>query len=161
MPYLTPPGLAYSNQSSSNSDDSGSLQPIDTIHVQTSPSLESALDIMSLAESPVPGSGYVAPWEQAGVDAGPRWDQGAQTQASESLWDDYDAPSQEPVPVLCIAHGVICKKGICMEYDRQLKELAKAQRGPIDSGRGKGKRGERGGRGGELRPSVLRPVCTG
>ncbi|KAI0311920.1 hypothetical protein OF83DRAFT_708065 [Amylostereum chailletii] len=41
----------------------------------------------------------------------------------QNLWSDYseDDPVR-PAKILCRVHGVVCKKGICREYARQLKE---------------------------------------
>lgn len=45
----------------------------------------------------------------------------------EDLWADYGQPTApEPQPegtIICSAHGKICKKGICKEYARQLREI--------------------------------------
>jgi len=72
----------------------------------------------------------------------------AESEEAESLWDDYDArPQAAEIP--CKAHGVVCKRGICMEYDKQMKEIlwaARAEKG--DGGRGRGKRGHGKGGGG-------------
>ena len=42
---------------------------------------------------------------------------------TENLWADYPAETPAPAPVvLCKVHGKLCKKGICREYKRQLRE---------------------------------------
>ncbi|EKM53677.1 uncharacterized protein PHACADRAFT_148424 [Phanerochaete carnosa HHB-10118-sp] len=45
--------------------------------------------------------------------------------AEENLWADNAVEEKlaGPTELLCKAHGVICKKGICREYARQLREL--------------------------------------
>ncbi|KAL4260373.1 hypothetical protein AB1N83_009377 [Pleurotus pulmonarius] len=73
-----------------------------------------------------------------------------ETQITESLWgeDDIGEKKAAEPAILCTTHGLICKKGICRDYARQLREYNKAQgvangNRPNDSG-GK-KRGGKGG----------------
>lgn len=69
----------------------------------------------------------------------------------QSLWDDVPQAKPEG-PLLCVAHGVVCKKGICSEYSRQLRQiLIEKERaeggGEAARGRGRGKgRGSHGGK---------------
>ncbi|KAJ8517637.1 hypothetical protein ONZ45_g5213 [Pleurotus djamor] len=74
---------------------------------------------------------------------------------TDSLWDD-DEPSKSTssatAPALiCKTHGVICKKGICLDYSKQLKEAERAkklnEKGNVHGGsNGNRKNGWRGGR---------------
>lgn len=72
-----------------------------------------------------------------------------ESRVTESLWGDDDIGEKkaaEPA-ILCKTHGLICKKGICRDYARQLREYNKAQ-GIVSgthSNDGDGKK--RGGRG--------------
>ncbi|KAF8131945.1 hypothetical protein EV363DRAFT_1260537 [Boletus edulis] len=52
-------------------------------------------------------------------------------------------------PILCNAHGIICKKGICAEYARQLRltERTKEAEERKAAGANKGKKGGRSGKG--------------
>ncbi|KAF8435148.1 hypothetical protein L210DRAFT_3506421 [Boletus edulis BED1] len=65
--------------------------------------------------------------------------------------EDHWRQNQEPTtkPILCNAHGIICKKGICAEYARQLRltKRAKEEEERKAAGANKGKKGGRGGRG--------------
>ncbi|KII95466.1 hypothetical protein PLICRDRAFT_170114 [Plicaturopsis crispa FD-325 SS-3] len=77
----------------------------------------------------------------------------------------YVEPEPEPKKILCSAHGIVCKKGICQAYADQLKKIEREERrkqqasektagGNDNNGRGRGTatragRGSgRGGRGG-------------
>ncbi|KAL0955488.1 hypothetical protein HGRIS_001728 [Hohenbuehelia grisea] len=78
----------------------------------------------------------------------------------DSLWDDEDEEEkkkaqEEKEALICRAHGIICKKGICKDYKRQLrdyekkKQLKDGQR-PETNGHGGSENGwsrSRGGRG--------------
>lgn len=44
-------------------------------------------------------------------------------EVEENLWADYGATEEQPKEPLCRAHGIICRKGICREYAKQLREL--------------------------------------
>lgn len=61
---------------------------------------------------------------------------------AEDLWKQNQETAE---PVLCNAHGIICKKGICAEYARQLrlaKRAEEAEKRKI-AGANKGKKGGR------------------
>jgi hypothetical protein len=77
---------------------------------------------------------------------------------SDSLWDD--PREREDDPLLCRVHGLVCSKGICSQYSRQLKEQKPKRDNHKQEGRtasrGRGSRGgapfnNRGRNGGELR----------
>ena len=75
-------------------------------------------------------------WDDDALDAEDHWQQTQETTVK---------------PVLCDAHGIICKKGICAEYARQLrlsKRADEAEKRKAAAGANKGKKGGRGkGRG--------------
>ena len=50
-------------------------------------------------------------WDEAGLDA-------------EDLWKQNQ---EVATPVLCNAHGIICKKGICAEYAKQVRNTKRAE----------------------------------
>ncbi|KAG1738266.1 hypothetical protein EDB19DRAFT_1714945 [Suillus lakei] len=75
-------------------------------------------------------------WDDAPADAEAQW---------KELNDDKDEEK-----IVCNAHGVICKKGICMEYAKQARDAERAQKDATagnKKGRGRG-RGRGHGRGG-------------
>lgn len=60
---------------------------------------------------PTPWEANPTGWEEGPLDA-------------EDLWRQNQ---EVPKPVLCKAHGIICKKGICAEYARQLRFTKRAE----------------------------------
>ncbi|KAG2127214.1 hypothetical protein DEU56DRAFT_530614 [Suillus clintonianus] len=99
-----------------------------------------------------------------------KWDEPMSTQ----VWSDYlsaegvtwdDAPAdaetqrrelgedkEQEQPIICNAHGIICKKGICREYAKQVRDADRAQNhvgGDTKKGKGRGKGREFGRGGGE------------
>ncbi|KAJ7247173.1 hypothetical protein B0H12DRAFT_746842 [Mycena haematopus] len=84
--------------------------------------------------SPDPGA-YVAEWEKmpvADVDA---------------LWEAPKGDkvnAKPPNDIVCTVHGIICKKGICVERARLVREKERAEKLEKDRAAGRGGRG--GGR---------------
>jgi hypothetical protein len=94
-----------------------------------SPSLVETMEKLAVDDSLDPELTYVAPWEQEQVEKEPIWagvESAATVEVSESLWNDEEVKKVVPQAV-CIAHGVICKKGICQEYSNQMKEARRAK----------------------------------
>jgi len=71
------------------------------------------------------------------------WDDNAALDA-EDQWRQNQEPTTKPI--LCNAHGIICKKGICAEYARQLR-LNKRAKEAEDRKAAAANRGKKGGRG--------------
>lgn len=92
---------------------------------------------------------YVADWE---VTADAVRVQNVTVEESESLWNDYEEevkPSKAN-QLLCTAHGVVCKKGICRTFAKQLAAQKRAEemaKNPGGRGRGRGRGKGRGGGG--------------
>ncbi|KAJ7076664.1 hypothetical protein B0H15DRAFT_925112 [Mycena belliarum] len=160
-----PPGILVDPGSGSSTSSAGA--PIPTVsaaqydHVRgvtegfvsisLSPSQEAHLYGAGVEVSPDPST-YVAEWEKMPApDVDALWGFKAQTEnVVESLWgDEDDAEKKKKTEILCTVHGIICKKGICKEYSRLLreKERAEARKGS-DGGKGKGGKGGTGGGGG-------------
>jgi hypothetical protein len=70
-------------------------------------------------------------WDDDTLDAEDHWKQNQETTA--------------PQPILCNAHGIICKKGICAEYARQLRltKRAEEEEKRKAAGANRGKKGAR------------------
>jgi hypothetical protein len=117
---MPPPGLERSHGSSSP----GSMSnPNDVITAN----FVAAIENLAIDDTLDPELTYVTEWEQAQVERESVW---AETVASDSkkvevvdsLWDDDEMAAKVLAPqALCIAHGIICKKGICQEFSHQLK----------------------------------------
>ncbi|KAG1788324.1 uncharacterized protein HD556DRAFT_863198 [Suillus plorans] len=152
-----------SNGGSSNASTDIVLTPEDCpyrVQVQISDSMERALDGLSVHD------GDMDP-DLAELDsiAPGRWDEPASTDvwptADGATWDDAPADAEaqwmelndnkeQEKPIICNAHGIICRKGICREYAKQVRDAERAQK---DTGsnnkKGKGRgRGREYGRGG-------------
>ena len=53
---------------------------------------------------------------------------GEEGQRYQNLWLSEDDPRAVPPPaVMCPVHGLACKKGICEEMSKKLKEIKKAE----------------------------------
>ncbi|KAJ7142213.1 hypothetical protein C8R44DRAFT_657986 [Mycena epipterygia] len=131
------------------------------VRISLSPSQEAHLYGAGADTSPDPNA-YVAEWEKMPApDVDSLWGGGggdgmykAQTEdVVESLWgDDDDAEKKRKAAdaVLCKVHGIICKKGICKEYARMLREKERAERDAAAAeargGGGGWKKGNNGGR---------------
>jgi hypothetical protein len=138
------------------------------VHVTISDSMERALDASSvnghsytprddpnLAELDAIAPGNLEPTAQGtGSDYpeadGVTWDDTPVD--AEAQWKELQAPKTEQ-PIICDAHGIICKKGICREYAKQLREAERAKNEPAltpKKGRARGRGGAfgRGGCGG-------------
>ncbi|KAJ8586439.1 hypothetical protein M405DRAFT_843857 [Rhizopogon salebrosus TDB-379] len=176
----TAPSLKRDNTSWSSSGRSSStgtdvvLTPEDDVpqdpykvHVTISDSMERALDALSvngnsytrddpdLAELDAIAPGSWEPtaqgtWSGYPEADGVTWDDTPVD--AEAQWTELQAPKTEQ-PIICNAHGIICKKGICREYAKQLREAERAKNEPAltpKKGRARGRGGAfgRGGRGG-------------
>ncbi|KAF7311470.1 Glycoside hydrolase family 79 protein [Mycena kentingensis (nom. inval.)] len=138
-------GTASSN-SSSNSHNPDDVDDVATGIglISMSPSQEATL--YGLDAPPIDPSAYVADWEKAAIAEATEnslWATTTLTSASTNLWgddDDIEKKKQQATEILCTVHGIICKKGICQEYARLLREKERAER---DAARGSNK----GGRG--------------
>lgn len=102
------------------------------VSISLSPSQEANLYGLPQDTSPDPNT-YVAEYERVAiVDTPPNWDSSSKANGEEkdSLWDDFDGAhrGKQPDAILCPAHGVICKKGICQEYSKILREKEKKER---------------------------------
>lgn len=126
----------------------------DVVHVQISESFEEELlglkikeydteqdDGLAELDSIAPGS-WGAPltvqaWPDADTPATGGWDDTPQD--AESYWQESQkAPEKE----LCKVHGVICKKGICQEYAKQVQAEKRAKAAKErEEQKGKKKRG--------------------
>ena len=132
------------------------------VHVTVSDSMERALDQLSvqddhhqdemdpdLAELDAVAPGYwdgptgaeVTWTEHAGTDGG-TWDDTPED--AESFWKE-SREKKETEKIICNAHGIICKKGICREYSKQMREAERAkQNNATDTKKGKGRGRGRG-----------------
>lgn len=175
----TAPSLDRDNTSSASWNSSGRSSSISTdivltpenapedpyrVHVTISDSMERALDGLSINDY----SDEIDP-NLAELDAiAPgNWDEPTSAQTwseypaggatwhdvpgdAESLWKDLQESKETEKPIICNAHGVICKKGICREYSKQFREAERAKKEAVEipkKSRGRG-RGGAFGRGG-------------
>lgn len=75
-----------------------------------------------------PETTYVAPWERtADVDAedvGSLWGGSnlGKEEAGESLWGEDPGPKKTNDVIVCPTHGTVCKKGICSDYAKLLRQ---------------------------------------
>ncbi|KAG1835912.1 hypothetical protein DFJ58DRAFT_820170 [Suillus subalutaceus] len=112
------------------------------VQVQISESMERALDGLSL-DSIAPGN-WDEPtstqvWSEHPIADGATWDD---TPAdAETQWRELNDDKEQEKPIVCNAHGIICKKGICREYAKQMASSNNKK----GKGRGRGKGYGRGG----------------
>ncbi|KAJ7119354.1 hypothetical protein C8R43DRAFT_86222 [Mycena crocata] len=152
-PFPAPPGLvrgggagSSSHTSASSASSAGAMLPViadlrnDFVRISLSPSQEKRLYAAADGEdetSPDPNA-YVADWEKM-PEATDLWDYGGGFKAQkeevvESLWgaedeDDSARMNKKPADsLLCSVHGIICKKGICKEYAKMLRDKERAER---------------------------------
>jgi len=109
------------------------------VHIQISESFEEEFYGMNIKEYEVehddglaeldsiaPGSWGGAPptqvWPAADTVPSSGWDDAPQD--AESFWKESQ---KGPEKQLCSVHGVICKKGICQEYAKQLRDQRRAE----------------------------------
>jgi hypothetical protein len=122
------------------------------VGISLSPSQEATLYGLGTDTSPDPAA-YVAEWEKMpAADVETLWGGVAAQHEDvvESLWgedDDVERKKQADV-ILCTVHGIICKKGICKEYARLLREKERADREAEKAE--KAPKGRNSGGGGEL-----------
>ena len=117
----------------------------DFVGISLSPSQEKTLYNLADDGSPDPAAVYVPPWEQVVVKEEPVWNAGGD-EGVQNFWGEEEEKTV-PDELLCKAHGIICKKGICREYGKQLKEVERRKKeeasgfsgGGNGKGRGKGK----------------------
>ena len=88
---------------------------------------------------------YVAPWEKtvipSAVDqlwSGYADGQEEGSRKGENLWSDEPPPDPTAGQLMCPSHGKLCKKGICSEMSKLVREEERRKR---EAERG-GKRGE-------------------
>jgi hypothetical protein len=125
----------------------------DISNLVISPSMEDAIEDEEASESADPEIYVVPGWEGEegeGEGEGMHWEEAQSVATSgevqESLWDD--APPESATPqMLCTAHGVACKKGICGQYAQQLREAKKKEWAEKDSARDSEKRKKKKGKG--------------
>ncbi|KAH7911330.1 hypothetical protein BJ138DRAFT_1239209 [Hygrophoropsis aurantiaca] len=174
LPPLINTATSWDSSSGSGLGSSSSSDDPYKVHIQISDSMEEELFRMKLQgkarefdeDSDVDELDSIAPATWSTRDSTSQSSFGGEDDAPrdyEPAWDDpdMDAESQykkkdaKPV-MLCKAHGLICKKGICAQYAEQLRDIRKAERaaereaarGQGGKGRGGAKGAARGGRGG-------------
>lgn len=154
-----------SNGGSSNASTDIVLTPEDDpykVQVQISESMERALDGLSVHDDIDPNLAEldsIAPgnwdepmstrvWSDHPIADGATWDD---TPAdAETQWRELNDDKEQEKPIVCNAHGIICKKGICREYAKQVRDAERAQKDASSNnkkvkGRGRGKGYGRGG----------------
>ncbi|KAF7350647.1 hypothetical protein MSAN_01625000 [Mycena sanguinolenta] len=169
LPPLAPPGLTRggsTSTASTASTTSADTLAADFVAIAISPSMEANLYGAAVADtSPDPGA-YVAEWEQMPVaDADALWPGAYSSYTStpleyspsekvENLWGEEEAldnskvNAKPPNDIVCTVHGIICKKGICAERARLVREKEKADKLAKErEARGWNKAGGGGGRG--------------
>lgn len=93
------------------------------VTISLSPSQDRQLYGLANDESPDPNAAVVHPWEQQFVAAENMenmWDNVGTTE--ENLWGDEETKKPAVPVILCPVHGIICKKGICKEMSKILKD---------------------------------------
>jgi hypothetical protein len=128
----------------------------DTVTISLSPSQDRALYGVGLKEddnaaanvSPDPHLTVLQPWERAVSETAEFQYEGGDV--GVNLWAEEEAKIKyKPVPPempMCPVHNLLCKKGICKEMAKIVKqqELAKKQQErEATRGKGRGRRGER------------------
>lgn len=151
----SPPGLSRSVTSTSSSSVDSALPAIAStqydhvrdvmdgfVHISISPSQEARLYKEDVEVSPDPNA-YVAEWEKMPIaDVDTLWPTAGQVDTGENLWgdsDDIEQKKKKQSEILCTVHGIICKKGICQEYGKLLREKERAERDAARGAGGKGK----------------------
>ncbi|KAJ7214993.1 hypothetical protein GGX14DRAFT_443565 [Mycena pura] len=151
----SPPGLSRSTTSASSSSIDSALPSIAStqydhvrdvmdgfVHISISPSQEARLYKEDVEVSPDPNA-YVAEWEKMPIaDVDTLWPTAGQVDTGENLWgdsDDIEQKKKKQSEILCTVHGIICKKGICQEYAKLLREKERAERDGARGGSAKGK----------------------
>lgn len=154
-----------SNGGSSSASTDIVLTPEDDpykVHVQISDSMERALDELSVHDDIDPNLAEldsIAPgrwdepmstqvWSDHPIADGATWDDAPAD--AETQWRELNNNNEQEKPIVCNAHGIICKKGICREYAKQVRDAERAQKDATSNnkkGKGKG-RGRGFGRGG-------------
>lgn len=92
---------------------------------------------------------YVAPWEKTSLPLhtadlwGSSEGQGGQEGKEVNLWSDEPPPDPNAGQLMCPSHGKLCKKGICSEMAKLVREEERRKR---EGERGGGRRGK-GGKG--------------
>ncbi|KAJ7648046.1 hypothetical protein FB45DRAFT_733077 [Roridomyces roridus] len=133
--FPLPPGIARGPSSASSSSSTGSTFPVAAITdgmvaIAISPSMEAHLYGGGDETSPDPNA-YVAEWERMPEEDHEVYGYTVKKEALVgNLWgDDDDAEKKKAADViLCTVHGIICKKGICQEYARLLREKERKER---------------------------------
>ncbi|KAF8160337.1 hypothetical protein K438DRAFT_1859848 [Mycena galopus ATCC 62051] len=161
-------GSTSTASSSSASSEAAAYLPVTAltagfVGISISPSMEANLYGVAVETSPDPGA-YVAEWEKMPAeDVDALWpsaykpgdggdlyeyvvkdDGGKGGAAVENLWgdepdDNAKVNAKPPNDVVCTVHGIICKKGICSERARLVREKERAEKLENErSGKGKG-----------------------
>jgi hypothetical protein len=132
------------------------------VQVQISESMERALDALSVHDDIDPDLAEldsIAPgnwgepmstqvWSDHPIADGVTWDDAPAD--AETQWREQNDDKEQEKPIICNAHGIICKKGICREYAKQVRDAERAQKDATSNnkkakGRGRGKGFTRGG----------------
>ncbi|KAF8145765.1 hypothetical protein K438DRAFT_1991535 [Mycena galopus ATCC 62051] len=161
-------GSTSTASSSSASSEAPAYLPVTAltagfVGISLSPSMEANLYGVAVETSPDPGA-YVAEWEKMPAeDVDALWpsaykpgdggdlyeyvvkDNGGKGGAAvENLWgdepdDNAKVNAKPPNDVVCTVHGIICKKGICSERARLIREKERAEKLENErAGKGKG-----------------------
>lgn len=146
-----------SNGGSSSASTDIILTPEDDsykVQVQISESMEQALDGLSVHDDIDPNLAEldsIAPgkwdeptstqvWSDYPIADGATWDDAPAD--AETQWRELNDDKQQEKPIICNAHGIICKKGICREYAKQVRDAERAQKDATSNnkkGRGRGR----------------------
>ncbi|KAJ6592657.1 hypothetical protein B0H19DRAFT_1088268 [Mycena capillaripes] len=149
--FSAPPGITRGPSSASSASSAEAFLPVSAlaagfVGITLSPSMEANLYGGGAETSPDPNA-YVAEWEKMPVpDADSLWPtagyEATKEDVVESLWgeDDDVEKKKQADAILCPVHGIICKKGICKEYARILREKEREkERAERDAKGGKNK----------------------
>ncbi|KAJ6493281.1 hypothetical protein C8R45DRAFT_989296 [Mycena sanguinolenta] len=170
LPPLAPPGLTRggsTSTASTASTASADALAADFVAIAISPSMEANLYGAVPDTSPDPGA-YVAEWEKMPVaDVDALWPGAYSSYTStpldytpsetvENLWgeeaaiDNSKVNAKPPNDIVCTVHGIICKKGICSERAKLVREKERAEKlaKEREEREAKGGGGKRGGGGG-------------
>ncbi|KAJ7119370.1 hypothetical protein C8R43DRAFT_1137074 [Mycena crocata] len=146
-------GGSSTHTSASSASSAGAMLPViadprnDFVRISLSPSQEKRLYAAADGDeetSPDPNA-YVAEWEKMPeatfvglwADSGVYTGGGFKAQKEEvveSLWgaddeDDSARMNKKPADsLLCSVHGIICKKGICKEYSKMLRDKERSEK---------------------------------
>ncbi|KAF7301440.1 hypothetical protein MIND_00709300 [Mycena indigotica] len=135
-PGLEMPTLSSSSTSTASSHSSENQYDVVVTEMATismSPSQEARL-YNEASPVVVEAHEYIAEWEKTALVT--TWTSKATPlvatpEEEENLWgeeDDIEQKKKQTQEILCTVHGIICKKGICQEYSRLLKQKEREER---------------------------------